>query len=270
MALLKYIRDFLHEPRLQGVNLDSDELLTIHRNILQEKPMMAEVFREFYSLCVDLDNRYFSGQGARIELGAGVSFFKKVFPDIISTDVKRADNLDMVLDAQNMNLASSSVRAFYGLNCFHHFPDPSAFFNELKRTLVPGGGCILIEPYFGPIAAKFYETVHEVETFDASQQEWHNPTLGFSTNANQALSYIVFVRDRSKFSRLFPELEITIQRPIHNYLRYLLSGGLNFRQLLPFWMSKPIKLIETLLNPFSHWTALHHVIVIRKHAAHGE
>jgi hypothetical protein len=56
--------------------------------------------------------------------------------------------------------------------------------------------------------------------------------------ANQALSYIVFERDRERFERLFPDLEIVEQSWIANYPRYLLSGGLNFRQLLPTFRSR--------------------------------
>ena len=266
MGVLKQVRDSLHEPRLKDVDVDSDQLLVIHRAILQEKPMMSQVFKEFYDLCINLDRQYFSGDAKRVEIGAGVSFFKKLYPEIVSTDIKRADNLDMVLDAQNMALPDLSAKAFYGLNCFHHFPEPCKFFDELKRVLVPGGGCVLIEPYFGLVAERFYQNVHEVETFDSTQAEWENSALGFSSNANQALSYIVFVRDREKFERLYPELEIVVQRPIHNYLRYLLSGGLNFRQVLPSWTSPLIKLAETLLIPVSRVLALHHVIVVRKRA----
>jgi SAM-dependent methyltransferase len=264
VGVLKQVRDVLHEPRLKDVDVDSDQLLVIHRAILQEKPMMNEVFKEFYDLCIDLDNQYFSGSGKRVEIGAGVSFFKKLYPEIVSTDIKRADNLDMVLDAQNMDLPDGSVRALYGLNCFHHFPEPCKFFNELKRVLNPGGGCVLIEPYFGFVAERFYKNVHEVETFDGNQKEWENNALGFSSNANQALSYIVFVRDRTKFDKLYPELEIVVQKPIHNYLRYLLCGGLNFRQVLPSWTSPVIKVVEALMIPVSKIFALHHVVVIRK------
>jgi hypothetical protein len=49
-----------------------------------------------------------------------------------------------------------------------------------------------------------------------------------------------------------------------NYLRYLLSGGLNFRQLVPDRLLPVIKLLEGALRPARNILALHHVIVIRK------
>ena len=83
----------------------------------------------------------------RVEIGAGVSGFKALCPDLLTTDIMPAEHLDMVLDAHDMDLADNSVRAIFGINCFHHFRDPEAFFRELQRVLVPGGGCILVEPF---------------------------------------------------------------------------------------------------------------------------
>ena len=47
MSLFKKIRTWLQEPRLIGVNPDSEEMLQIHSKVLYEKPMMKEVFSEF-------------------------------------------------------------------------------------------------------------------------------------------------------------------------------------------------------------------------------
>ena len=88
--------------------------------------------------------------------------------------------------------------------------------------------------------------------------------MGVATNANQALSYIIFVRDRKTFEAEFPGLEIVKVAPLHNYLRYFLSGGLNFKQLLPDFMIPVLRGLETLLQPVAYVTGLHHQIVIRK------
>jgi SAM-dependent methyltransferase len=265
MSLFTTIRNYLQEPRLKGVNPDSDEMLVVHSKILYEKPMMRAVFGEFYDKCISLDERYFgSVKGKRIEIGAGVSFFKKKYPEIISTDVKTAPNLDMVVDAQNMPFENESVRSIYGINCFHHFPDPDKFFRELERTLVKGGGAVLIDPFYGTIARRFYKKIFDQETFDMEQKEWSNSTLGFMNNANQALSYIVFIRDRKEWEKKYPGLEIVAHKPLNNYMRYLLSGGLNFRQVLPSFFSPLIRFFEFLFIPLNYVFALHHVIVIRK------
>ena len=85
--------------------------------------------------------------------------------------------------------------------------------------------------------------------------------------ANQALSYIVFVRDRAEFERKHPSLKIVHEQRVGNYLKYIISGGLNFRQLLPDGMTGMVNVIEKLLWIFNRWFALHHVIVIRKNDA---
>lgn len=265
MSLFVKLRTYLQEPRLIGVDLDSDEMLSIHSKVLYEKPMMKEVFSEFYDTCISLDEKYFSNcKGKRVEIGAGVSFFKKKYPEIISTDIKKAENLDMVVDAQNMPFENNSIRAIYGINCFHHLPNPNLFFNELDRVLEKGCGCILIDPYYGTVAKRFYKKIFDSETFDMTQKEWVNESQGFMNGANQALSYIVFKRDKKKFEEMYPNLEIVIQKPLNNYMRYLLSGGLNFRQILPSFFSPVIKFFEFLFIPFNSIFALHHIIVIRK------
>lgn len=264
MNILKQIRTFLAEPRLTGKNPDTEEFLELHRQILMEKPMMHDVFAEFYKTCMDTDARYFSGTGKQIEIGAGVSFFKKLYPAILATDIKKADYLDMVVDALNMPFDDGSVRGIYGINCFHHFPNPDQFFKELQRVLCPGGGCVLIDPYHGALASVFYENVFDTEGFDKMQKEWSNESLGVMMGANQALTYVVFQRDLERFNSTYPGLEVVIQYPLKNYIRYLLSGGLNFRQLLPSFMSPLLKFIEFILSPLSRILGLHHVVVIRK------
>ena len=88
--------------------------------------------------------------------------------------------------------------------------------------------------------------------------------MGPMNGANQALSYIVFVRDREEFMRKYPSLEIIYQAPIGNYLKYLCSGRLNLRQLLPDHFIASIGWAEKMLSPLNRWIALHHVIVLRK------
>jgi SAM-dependent methyltransferase len=263
MGLLARTKSWLREPLLDGIDIDGEQRIAVHRRILERKPMLKAVFDEIYRLLLDLDARHFRGEGRRVEIGAGVSAFKQMCPDLLTTDVVPAPHLDMVLDAHAMALPDASVRALFGIHCFHHFHDPEAFFRELLRVCVPGGGCVLVEPYHGPLAARFYERVFETETFDRTQREWTSDA-SVMDNANQALSWIVFERDRERFERTFPGLEIVEQRRLHNHVRYLLSGGLNFRQLAPTFTTPLWRGLEWMMAPLGHLTALHHVIVLRK------
>ncbi len=263
--MLKAIIRKLADPRLAGVDVDSDRLLDIHRRILEEKPMIRGVFLDFYNSCAALDERFFNGQGLRIELGAGTSFFKQAHPGIIATDVKQGPGLDMVVDATRMPFAAGSVRAFYAIHCFHHLPSPDRFFEELQRTLIPGGGCVLIDPYYSPVARVLFRRLFATERYDTDQRGWDAPTeTGAMSDANQALSYIVFKRDRQLFNSKHPGLEVVYHRPLSNYVRYLLSGGLNFRQLAPNAAIPLLKGIEFALTPLARVLALHHILVLRK------
>ena len=262
--MLKKIREYYEDPRIKGIDYDTDDVINIHRTILLEKKAMNNVFRYFYKRCFYLDNKYFSGKGTRIEIGGGVSFFNKIYPEVVITDIKKSDQLDQVLDAQQMNLDNETVRAIYGINCFHHFPEPKKFFYELERVLINGGGCILIDPYYGFLSRRMYPNLSNIESFDMTQEDWENSESGVMNGANQAKSYIVFKRDKKRFHEQFPNLEIVYQKPLNNYLEYLLSGGLNFKQLCPEFLFPVVRLIEFILSPISSLFALHHIIVIRK------
>lgn len=263
--MFKQISRSLRDKRLENLNPDSSEFLAMHRTILKSKPMMKHVFEEFYDKCLEIDKKEFTQSvQKRIEIGAGVSFIKERNSDVITTDLKNAPHLDLVVDALNMPFEKNSISAVFALNCFHHLTDPTKFFNELERVLVQGGGCVLIEPYHGPLARVFYKNLFDSETFDRSTIDWTNYNQGVMTGANQALSYIVFKRDIKKFNALFPKLEIVKTSVFNNYVRYLLSGGLNFKKIVPTRLEFIIKFIEILLYPFKRFFGLHHYIVIRK------
>jgi SAM-dependent methyltransferase len=260
------VRTLLMEPDVAGVDVDSGERIVQHRRILLRKRMIREVFFELYTLLATLDAENFGPEGGkRVEIGSGSSLLKTMLPDIEQTDIVPCEGLDRVVDAMDMPYATGSLKAVFGIHCFHHFPDPYKFLSELARVSRIGGGAILIEPYFGPIASFVYERLFKDESFDKSASalmEHRGPMSG----ANQALSYIVFKRDREKFDAMFPALELVVMKPIENYLRYVVSGGVNFRQFLPDICIPILKGIETGLSPLKRWLALHHVIVIRKRA----
>ena len=116
-------------------------------------------------------------------------------------------------------------------------------------------------------ASLLYPRLFRSEGFDKAYERWDTPQSGPMHGANQALAYLVFVRDRERFERLFPQLEIVAIEPMRNGLRYLLSGGLNFRQLLPDAADGMLRAIERWLAPAARALALHQVIVLRKRSS---
>jgi len=257
-------------PETAELDVDSPDRLAVHAAVLASKPMLAAVFRECHELLLDVDRRTFGDTpGLRVELGAGVAPVAMTFPDVLATDVVPGPGLDRVLDAQDMDLPDGSVRALYGQNCFHHLPDPLRFLTEAERVIAPGGGVILIEPYYGPVASAVFKRLFASEEFDKAMPGWSSDAAGPMLGANQALSYIVFVRDRERFVRELPGLELVQSFPLGNYVRYLLSGGLNFRQLAPTWSEPALRALERALRPAARVLALHHVVVLRRRARAG-
>ena len=261
---MKWLFDLLRDQSLENVDVDGVERLAVHSKILAKKRILREVFSEFHHLFHQLENKFFTGKGIKAELGAGIAPMRDTYPDVLATDIVYSPHLDCVLNAENMDLENESVRVLLGQNCFHHFPHPDQFFVELERVLTPGGGVILLDPYYGPFASFLFKRLFVTEGFDKKFPSWETPTIGPMNGANQALSYIIFVRDRAEFESKYPTLKIVYQKPVGNYLKYLLSGGLNFIQLIPDWMSPVVDFLQWCLYPLNRWISLHHIIVIRK------
>lgn len=261
---MSWLADLLRDPSVREIDVDGSDRFAVHSRMLARKRMLREVFKGFHDIFERLDRTHLSGDGARIEIGAGVAPIRNSYPDVLATDIVPGPGLDCVLNAEAMDFADGSVRVLFGQNCFHHFPHPTRFFDEVERVVTPGGGVVILEPYYGPFATFVFRRLFRSEGYDKDFPLWETPATGPMNGANQALSYIVFERDRAEFERRYPRLRIVHQETCSNYPRYLLSGGLNFRQLCPDWMSPVIAVIETLLRPLNRWLALHHVIVLRK------
>lgn len=262
---MSWLANLLRDPRVKDIDVDGEARMEVHSRLLTEKPILKSVFTDFHHTFNRLDKKLLTGSGVRIEIGAGIAPIRNTYPDVLATDIVHSTGLDFALDAEAMELKDSSVRVIFGQNCFHHFPDPNRFFAELERVLEPGGGAILLEPYYGPFAEFLFRRMFTTEGFDKNFPTWETAAQGPMHGANQALSYIVFKRDRAEFEQRFPRLHIVHEETCNNYVRYLLSGGLNFRQLIPNWAAPTLSFVQLVLSPFRRLLALHHVVVIRKH-----
>ena len=266
MSVVDLLRDWLTEPELRGIDPDSARFTRVHRRILERKRLLRGLFTEFCARCLEADRRWFADcpSELRLEIGSGAGVMKEVFPEVLASDVKLLPNVELVLRAEDLPFADGSVRAVYGINVFHHVSDPRDFFREAVRALAPGGGLVLIEPYYGPLARLLFKRLFTQESYEMEVEEWpRHSREQVASGANQALSYVVLKRDRLQWEREFPELELLVDEP-HTHMTYILSGGVNFRQLVPSGLGRLLAAVErkaTFLNPL---LALQHTLVIRK------
>ena len=263
--MIASIRNWLIDSTVASYDVDSPEFSIAHRQVVLRKHILRGLFENFYRECRSMDLRFFADcPGDRLEIGSGAGIVSEVYSDVITSDIKVLPFVDLVLQGEKLPFRDNSLRAVYAINVFHHLAQPRDFFRELLRVLNPGGGVILIEPFYGPVASWLFKNLHKSEGFEPDAPNWEPavPTGPFS-KANQALSYIIFKRDLAQFNSEFPELELVFQRP-HTQLWYILSGGVNFRQLLPDSLTGVARFSERMLSPFNPWVAIQQTIVLRK------
>ncbi len=227
--LPKLLKSLLADPRSEGIDLDSPQATRLHHELIRRKPFLRRLYAAYYRR-FELADRA-APEGIRLEIGSGGGFLGESVDGLVTMDVRPGAQVDMVASALEMPLGDGSVGAVFMLNVLHHLTDVEAFFEEAQRVLTPGGRCIMIEPFVSPLSRVIYTRLHH-EPFDPDMESWKLEGTGAMSTANDALPWIVFVRDRHKFERRFPELEITGVEP-HTILLYLLSGGLSYRGIAP-------------------------------------
>ena len=255
MGLLNWLR----LPATRGVaDLDDPATTLLHRRIIQEKPWLRRLYVDFY--------RQFSQAMPHpegkvlVELGSGGGFLKEILPSVITSDVLDLPNVDRVFAAEHMPFDDASVDGIFMFDVLHHMADPAAFLAEAGRCLKVGGRVVCIEPANTAWARFVYTRFHH-EGFDP-RGPW-STGAGPLSQANGALPWIIFVRDRQIFERRFPLLRVVRLRN-HTPLRYLLSGGLSFRTLAPAFAYQPVRVLEGLASGLNDWIGMFQTVELER------
>jgi hypothetical protein len=146
----------------------------------------------------------------------------------------------------------------------HHTPEVGDFSREAERALAPGGRIVAIEPWNTAWSRFVYTRLHP-EPFRPDAAEWTFPAEGPLSDANGALPWIVFARDRADFGARFPGLELRRIRLLMPF-RYLASGGVSLRSLSPGWSYGMWRGVERLLSPLEAQLAMFASIVVERRA----
>lgn len=251
---------FLQEPSLIGLEVGSPEFFARQKELIEERPLLKSCYDNWYArLLADARSAPLGGQ--LLELGSGGSCLKDLEPSFITSDVI-PDVADQVIDARKLPFPDSSLSAIALTHVLHHIPNLDLFFMEAERTLQPGGVITMIDVAHTPFARFFFDRFHP-EPYDDSQTKWAFDQSDSMMDSNQALSWMVFVRDRARFEEKFPKLRIETLE-FTPWLSYLLSGGVTKRGLIPKPLATMILGLEKLVSPLDPLFALHWHIRVRR------
>jgi len=255
MNLLEHLK--LPEAR-EIKNLDDPQATVLHSQIIKKKVFLRELYTDFYKIFKEAIDR---NAKMLVELGSGGGFIKEIIPAVVTSDIIKLPNVDMAFSAEQMLFKSGSVDAFFMIDVLHHIKKPGVFLTEAQRCLKSGGKMVMIEPANTLWGRFIYKNFHH-EVFDTSAG-WEMDKTGPVSDANGALAWIIFKRDREIFESQFPNLKIR-SIGFHTPLRYILSGGLTYRQLLPSFMYGFVSFLEICLRPFNKWIGMFETIVLEK------
>jgi SAM-dependent methyltransferase len=253
------LKSLLAHPLTCGLDLDDPRTTELRRRIIQEKSFLRQIYQEWYST---LANDLPSGAGPTLELGSGAGFLKDFVPNLVTSEVFSCAGVDIVLSGLDLPIKPASLGAIVMVDVLHHLPQARGFFREAARCVAPGGVVAMIEPWVTPWSRLVYGRMHH-EPFVPEAVEWEFPAGGPLSGANGALPYILFSRDRAQFEREFPMWRIRTIEPMMPF-RYLVSGGVSMRSLMPGWSFSWWRGVENILRPIMGELAMFAHIVLQK------
>ena len=221
-------------------HLDDPRRTIEHGEIIKNKPFLRRIYIDWYSEFIRCTNEI--PDGKILEIGSGGGFLKELLPQVITSDVLELPNCDMTFSAEKLPFEKEELSAIFMINVLHHIPDPENFFNEANLKLI-------------------YKNFHH-EAFD-EKASWKLNSIGPLSSSNQALPSIIFERDRIVFNQKYPKLQI-LRLKYHTPFRYILSGGVSKKPLLPYFTYPIISKFEKLLQPINKLIGMFMTIEIEK------
>ena len=238
------LRRWLAHPLTASLPLDHPDTTELRNQVIASKPFLKCIYDEWYSL---IARELPPGEGQVLELGSGAGYCSQFIPGLITSEIFPCSRASVVLDAQQIPLADGSLRAIVMTDVLHHIPNVEHFFAEACRCLRQGGKILMIEPWVTPWSQVIWTRFHH-EPFRPDAEDWSFASSGPLSGSNSAIPWIAFVRDRPRFESLFPELLIERIRPFMPF-RYLVSGGVSLRNVMPGFTHAAWAALERMLEP---------------------
>ncbi len=242
-----------------STHLDDPLTTLTHRDLIRCKPFLKKLYTEWYSqFKKECDN--FSIKRV-LEIGSGGGFLDEVMPGVTTSDILPLPHCTMAFSAEKIPFSDESLSAIVMLNVFHHIPKPYLFLSEAQRVLAQGGKIVMIEPANSIWGRFIYKNFHH-EPFD-EKGGWEVISTGPMSSSNQALPYIYFERDRTKFEKEFLHLKIE-KLYYHTPLRYIVSGGVSRCAMVPSWSFGFFKAFDRFLSACTKQLCLFETVVLTK------
>jgi SAM-dependent methyltransferase len=237
------LKRLLYLPALRGYQLDDPGIFEVEKRIIRSKPFLREIYTEWYGL---ISEHLPPGDGSVLEIGSGAGFLEEFIPGLILSDVQYRQGISTVFNAQQLPFPCQKLRAIVMCNVLHHIPSVGSFLKEAARCVREDGCVLMVEPWVTKWSSFVYRRLHH-EPFDSETSDWNFPANGPLSSANGAMPWILFHRDRDRFTREYPEWSIEDIRPIMPF-RYLLSGGVSRRALVPMGAFKFFRGVDHMLS----------------------
>ena len=259
VLLASRLRGLLAHPLTAALGVDDPSTTELRKQIISSKPFLKAIYDEWYSM---LAREVPPGEGKVLELGSGGGYCAHFIPGLITSEVFACSGVEIVADAQRMPFADRSLRAIVMTNVMHHMPDVNRFFAQASKCLRSGGKILMIEPWITPWSSFIYKHFHH-EPFHPEAVDWIYSSTGPLSGANIAVPWIVFARDRGKFESIFPEFLIERISPFLPF-RYLISGGVGMRSLMPDFTRSAWARLEQMLGSQMHRLGMFAFVSVRR------
>jgi len=253
------LKEWLAHPLTKGLDIDDPRTTHLRLKIIREKSFLRRIYEEWYRA---IAHALPSAEGPVLELGSGGGFLGDFIPGLITSELFYCPNVQAIMDGRQLPFRSGCLRGIVMTNVLHHVPQPRLFFAEATRCIARGGVVAMIEPWVSPWSRFVYSRLHH-EPFDPDAPLWELPNRGPLSGANDALPWLIFKRDRTVFEREFPEWRVEVIKPIMPF-RYLMSGGVSLRALVPRWSFSLWKRVEKAVGRWNDQLAMFALIILRR------
>jgi len=236
----------------------SDAVLHRHREIWQRKPVLRQLYRDWYR-----NIAMWLAPGRTVEVGGGTGNLKEYASGVCCTDVVSVPWLDAVTDAQRLPFQTGSLGNLVLFDTLHHIENVSLFFDEALRTLKGGGRIIIMDPYISWASWPVYRYLHP-EPVDLTQ----NPLLVTTPrvdrqpfDSNQAMATILFEKELAWFHARYPGLVVRHMKRLA-FFAYPLSGGFDRPSMIPSCLVAPTLKLERKLEWIARLFAFRILVVL--------